>query len=805
MKIYCIDRNTVVKDYYDHSILNGLQDGREFSFTTSRYGYFVVQLLVLPSYDTKGLEVTTTGLFGADKEIEKAVTCFNTQGVDVKGNRFTRKLPLLEGELKPVFIGCDFQKANIGEYYTFVTIGDQKIKLNFSLTDELIFNEGYDKGSTLARLNWLNSTDYRDKKIIQGYEAIGVEKNALTFTGKRVTFTSDGLIENVESYFGESNALEEEVTKTLFSRPIELLIDGQKVKYNKIKLATRTNRATIAGDGRSDKLKVDINGKATYEGIIYYDVKITAEEDAILPNVKLNLYFAQASYLMGLGREGGRLTENIDYKWSKERACGNVFIGDINCGAVVRLKNSNKHATPIYNLYNDTPYEVPKTTWDNYGKGGITLTRTQEGATFSVYTGKMIIKQGDCVHLYFDIALTPFKPLSLKEMFGNRLGQDGVEITYSNMLMRAKQDGIKYLSLRNAGVLNPYINYPFDKVEELKTLALEAHKKGIGLGISYGLRDLSTKARETFVYKALGDEIIYRGDSSNNEPILTEYLGEGVVEADKITYLRMDIGAGKDMSYYTAPRSRMDNFFVAGVDYLINYADLDAISMENPTISRTTMERVAKCVTSKRTGTGVIELGISNRFNEKNGYTNSLNAYVDVLPFINKLYVGNGYDFSRDPNYVLTEMSGVLFGMSADSHVSAGITRSLIYGMMPKYGNDETISRALGDINKLFADFEIENAELKGFWDKTNPVKVDNEKIYCTSYINGANMILIFYNSNDKTTVFEVGVENKFGYTTLGKKVRAPEIEGLQTAKKVNFGKPMKLKAHQGLIVYVKK
>ena len=272
MKIYCLDSKQVVKDYYDHSILDGLKEGREFSFTTSRYAYTVVQLLVLPSYDSMGLEVTTSSLYGNDKEIERAVTCFNTQGVDVKGEKFTRKLPLLEGEIKPVFIGCDFQKADLGEYHTFVTIGDQKVKLIFNLTDELVFNEGYDKGSTLARLNWLNNTAYRDKKMVSGYEAINMEKNALTFTGKRVTFTSDGLIENVESYFGESNALEEEVTKTLFSRPVELQIDGQKVKYNKIKLSTRTNRATISGDGRSEKLKVDINAKATYEGVIYYVV-----------------------------------------------------------------------------------------------------------------------------------------------------------------------------------------------------------------------------------------------------------------------------------------------------------------------------------------------------------------------------------------------------------------------------------------------------------------------------------------------------------------------------------------------------
>ncbi len=807
MKIYNLDRTISVKDGYDRSVLNGLKEGNEFSFKASRYEYYVVQLLVLTSYDCTDAKITVSNLIAeGGKEIEKAVTCFNAKGKDAYGKKFTQKVSIRQNEITPVFIGLNCQKAELGNYHVLVNILDEQVKLNFTLTDDLVFNNGYDSGTSLSRLNWLNSTLYRDKKLIKGYEAIGVEKNSLSFTGKKVTFTSDGLIDNVESYFSESNALTLEQTNKLFSRPIELQIEGQKVKYNKIKLTTRVNRAYVAGDGRSEKLKVEISAQAGYEGMLSYDVKLTAEKDAILPSVKLNMYFSAAKYLVGLGKEGGRLDENVEYRYNSARPQGNIFIGDINCGAVVRFKNSETVKTPIYNLYDCTPYEIPKDTWDNYGQGGITLTRTEEGATLTAYTGKIIIKAGESKHLYFDIALTPFKPLNLKEMFGNRLGQDGVELTYAAMLMRAKQDKIKYLCLKNAGVLNPYINYPFDKVEELKTLALESHRMGLGLGITYGLRDMSTRARETFVFKALGDEIIYRAKTSTQtEKVLTDYLGEGVVEADKKTFLQGEIGMGKDISYYTTPHSRMDNFFVEGVNYLINYADLDAISMINPTLTRDTVERVAKCVASKRTGTGVIELGVSNRFNAKNGYTNSLPVYVDVLPFINKLYVGDGYDFSRDADYILTEVSGILYGMSADSHTDAGITRSLIYGMMPKYGEDETISRALGDINKLFNDFDIENAELKGFWDSTNPVKVDNTKVYCTSYINGGNMIAIFYNANDKTTSFEVGVENKFGYTTLGKKVRAPEIEGLQTAKKVNFGKPLKLKAHQGMIVYVKK
>ena len=73
MKIYCLDRQTVVKDFYDYSILKGLKNGREFDFTVSRYGYYVVQLLVKPSYDSRGVKVLTENLYGENKEIERAI------------------------------------------------------------------------------------------------------------------------------------------------------------------------------------------------------------------------------------------------------------------------------------------------------------------------------------------------------------------------------------------------------------------------------------------------------------------------------------------------------------------------------------------------------------------------------------------------------------------------------------------------------------------------------------------------------------------------------------------------------------
>ena len=65
-------------------------------------------------------------------------------------------------------------------------------------------------------------------------------------------------------------------------------------------------------------------------------------------------------------------------------------------------------------------------------------------------------------------------------------------------------------------------------------------------------------------------------------------------------------------------------------------------------------------------------------------------------------------------------------------------------------------------------------------------------------------MLAVLYNASDKAVRFEVGVENKLGFTTVGKKLRAPAIEGLQRARRINIGKPMRLKAHSGLMFVVK-
>ena len=198
------------------------------------------------------------------------------------------------------------------------------------------------------------------------------------------------------------------------------------------------------------------------------------------------------------------------------------------------------------------------------------------------------------------------------------------------------------------------------------------------------------------------------------------------------------------------------------------------------------------------------ELGFRERFDKANGYLTSLVAYADILPFMKRLYAMDKLDFGA-PDKNLFELSGIPFGLAGDSSRDSSVLGSLLYAMLPRYGKNYEAGFAMNDIQKILKEFDISSAKLRGFWDPENPVRVDNSKILCTSFINGENMITVLYNISDKDIVFEVGVENKMGYTTVGKKVVKPSIEGLQRSGRVNFGKPMKLKAGRGMLITVTK
>lgn len=802
MKIYALDRSTVVKNYFDHDFLKGFKEGRNFVFTASRHEYFVVQLAVLADYSLRNAVITTGALKGDDgKEFDNAVTCFNVAGTACDGEKFKKTFRLEKGKTQPIFFGFDLSRAGVAVYKTSVTIDGQKVNITLKVNDELVFGEGADEPEKLARLKWLNSNYARNKAVIGGFETVSTDKKGVNLTGKKVYLTNDGLIENVESFFNESNSafVDDDQSTLLFYRPMEFVVGGQKIKYNSLRMSSKTHTAVIAAEGRGNGMKVETTGIVRYEGSFKYVVRLTAEKDLVLTNIALNLYFNACGYLMGFGRRGGAYNgETIDLKWSGDRAFDSVFIGDVNCGAKVKFGGSDvPRALDRFSVY---PTELPRTSWDNYGKGGITLTGTSDGCLLSAYTDNVVLLKGQTRDYRFEISITPFKRINPSVGFSIRAVSGSPE---ADSLKRAAEDNLTLFNIAGGSPFNPYINYPFDCVKELEKLNLEAQKKDISLSISYNIRDLSLSARELYAFKALGNEILMYSDNHSSDPNLAASLGNGAVAGST-----NGKGKNKELSVLTVPMSRYDNYYLEGIRYISENSGIKAFVLDDPCLGRDTAERLKKAVAKRgsKDGCGALFIKLTDRFNGRNGFACTLNEYAAVLPFTDKFSIDGNFGFdTAAPDAALASMSGILFGNTAESPKTAGICQSLTYCMLPEYGYDRDKNDALRDLYGILDEFVTEKTVFKGYWDTTNPVRSDNKSILCSAYITGENMLAVIYNCSDNTLDFEIGIENKLGFTTVGKKCRMPGISWMQKDSKADFGKMMRLKAKDGFIITVKK
>lgn len=795
MKIFAPDRSTAVTDYLNYEQLKDCPKGNSFRFVASMHEYYIVQLVALSDFDIGKVKITTESLhsLSGEKDVERAVTCLNTEKIMPNGEKTVSDISLHAGVLQPLFFGINFKRAKMGEYYTVVAIGEEKVRLQFKVTDELVFLSGTFDKNRLSRLGWLNSTKYLDKRPLKTFEEISVSKNVVKLTGKELTFGNDGFIEQVDFYFDKSNGLSDEVETRLFSRPMDFVLEGQKFKYNKVKIHSRAQTALIHADGKSRDARIDVEALVRYEGAVDYTVKITAENNFISTYADLVLAFNEAEYAMGLGMDGGKF-KDFEYSWDNATASDSVFVGQVNAGAILKLYEKEAPLPPR-GMYNKKFKAVPESTWANYKRGSVKLTDGENEKSVIASAGQQVLMQGEELTFRFRLLFTPFKPLNLRYGLGMRPAETDVFQSTAETIAKADDCALQYIALPRHRSGNPYRNYPFDEYKALEKLTLSAHKHKIGLAIEYDSQTISAYAPETGAFASMGNELIYR---KRGEGIPVNWIAGAIITEDVPISGRNE----RDVSYLLVPGSRMDNFFVEGVEFLTKQVKVDGILLSDTSMQRDTAERAAKCIERNRGANGMLELGFSDRYDAANGYLSAPLAYADVLPFIGRVYVETPFDFS-DPIKNIFEHSGMAFGLGGDTSSENSVLGSLLYGMLPRYGKEFATSFATKDIQKVFRDFDISTAKLRGFWDPKNPVKVDNAAVLCTSYMNGDNMIAVLYNTSNRDLTFEVGVENKLGYTTVGKKVVAPQIEGIQKRKRVNFGKPMKLKANSGILITV--
>jgi hypothetical protein len=214
------------------------------------------------------------------------------------------------------------------------------------------------------------------------------------------------------------------------------------------------------------------------------------------------------------------------------------------------------------------------------------------------------------------------------------------------------------------------------------------------------------------------------------------------------------------------------------------------------------MKRIRRVMGSER-GPGIMDLHSANQFNERDGYNNSANLYLEHFPYLDRLWFGEYFDYDMDPDFWLVEVSGIPFGLMGEMLEKGGNKwRGMVYGMtnrLPWGGNDPS------QIWEFWDEFGMEDTEMIGYWVKENPVKTNHDKVKTTLYRKKDNTMLIAVASWAEN---DVDVQLEIDWNALGIKPRSlmqiPAIPDYQEEQTLRVKDTLTIPKGKGFLIVIK-
>lgn len=93
-----------------------------------------------------------------------------------------------------------------------------------------------------------------------------------------------------------------------------------------------------------------------------------------------------------------------------------------------------------------------------------------------------------------------------------------------------------------------------------------------------------------------------------------------------------------DISVITTPDSRWNNYYLAGLDWMVKNLEVDGIYIDDSALDRKTLQRARRILDAdgKRR---LIDIHSWNHMNQWAGYANSLHLYTELLPYIDRTWL----------------------------------------------------------------------------------------------------------------------------------------------------------------------
>lgn len=800
MKLYLFDRTEKIIHFDDLSILNEKRRiDDEISLVMSENEVFVFQIALLLDNDDVINSITSSG--------KVKISSINTDVVDKYGNRKTQKIGIKKKVIQPLFFTAEAEKLSSGrDEKCTVIINTQNESRSFSITFKIntspVENNGYNDLWRLSRIKWLNSDLCIDESVVKPYVPPKITEDRLAVLGREVELEENGLPKQIYSKYNEEIQVEKEVQKKLFSQETSFLIDGKPISNGETNSQLFNNRIENTTKCENENYSAKLSSTLRYDGQMEYSVEITPKQDFTANDVSLNFYVSpECSLLMhGLGQRASK-AQALEYKWDNQKQQDCLFIGCVNCGMRVKFKAEN-YTRPLVNIfYKNLPLTVPEETWDNHGKGRIKVEKNKDFTKVFASTGAFEFKENETRRFIFELHITPLKPIDYKKAFSVRYSHNSKLKNEIKEIDNAHKNGLTHVIFHQGNMIMPFINYPFYEVDRLKYAADYARKKGIGIKLYYTEREHSNHMAETFVYKALGDEIILRKQGVSHSwqkekpQWLVDNFGEDIIPGWFVKYKHGKYKNDHDISFIVRPDTRLDNYYVEGLNWLVDNIGIKGIYIDDTSLDRTTLER-AKKVLQKTDG--LIDMHMWNHEEPRAGDVSCMNLYTEILPFIDSVWLGEGFFYKKySPEYMLAEVSGIPYGLTGQMLEGGGdFYAGMLYGMNNRYGWGY---KNAVKMYKVWDDFGITESKMLGYWHSKNPVNTSNKNVLVTVYLKDRSALVCIYNFSDKAEEFRINVDKKLlGFSPAS----SCEVRfGKNKKKTVNINKSFKLKKRKGIMI----
>lgn len=750
-----------------------------------------------------------------------SMRCFNLSGTDTNGNDFRKEIYVPKGEIQPLWVGMDMSSALTGTYKgeVIVTANGKPVTIHAEITVQgnTIANHGDDEGWRKTRLHWLDSKIGEATSPTAPYIPVKINKDIISYLGGTLELASSGLPRQIITQYNQANQLDPAISNLMLNNEMRFIIEtetGEEALSNgRIKVTEKTDTHIKWSTVRKNRnFEVICYGTFNFDGFTDYKLQVKALRPIRIKDIRMEVpYTAYASkYMMGLGHKGGfRPDSLINWNWDINRHQDKIWMGNVNAGLNFCFMDEN-YVRPLVNIYYSLGKLNLPASWGNSMKGGIRISPKQkEEVLLTAYSGERNMQTNDVLNYNFHMLITPVKPINLNAQATERFYHSNSDIS-ANYIPEAKKAGATMINIHHKKDIYPFINYPYydEAVPDLKRFIADANKENLQVRVYYTTRELTVKIPELWALRSLGNEVIHDGPGKDTRTLIhkngpNEWLNKNLtthfIPAWYNAFKEGKYAGDMDISVITTPDSRWNNYYLEGLDWMIKKLGVDGVYIDDSALDRQTLQRARRIMDAdgKRR---LVDIHSWNHMNQWAGYANSIHLYMELLPYVNRIWIGEGFSDATPADFWLVEISGIPFGLMSESLDTKNIFRGMTFGILPRLpwsGNPVPMWN-------LWDQFGMKTATMHGFWEIDCPVKTDNENLKATVYTNGNKAMLVIANWTDLPQRCKISINEKLlGFSPTS--FTLPEIKNTQWGGQMQNLNNLEVLGRSGLIILLSK